>query len=390
MLHALRTYFIRLPRPCQCLRCRVGLAALLLLLALPMLPKEASAQDKYLPEPGTEARLETPPLGPNWLAQAEPPQLEIANEITGETVSDVSGRDTIYIGAYFVWVYDLDLTGGSYSTKAWLWFRYKNDTLKPLEYVAVFNAKEYSFSHPISKRVGEWNWVRVNCNALVRQKWDLKHFPFDKQVLRFRVGYAGRDQSNMVILPDTNSVYDPYNHVEGWDMEGFEVLVEPRTYDSDFGPPVLEDNSTTIDMFMARMKLQRRGGILFWKLFTGMYAAFLISWLSLFINPQAVDPRFGLSVGGLFASVGNKYIVDNIMPQSVSNSLVDSLHELTFMSVILCIAISVISLYFAARGETRLYKRIDRFSAIGMLVGFALLNAIMIYNAVFAAPPKFW
>jgi hypothetical protein len=40
-------------------------------------------------------------------------------------------------------------------------------------------------------------------------------------------------------------------------------------------------------------------------------------------HPDGIDSRFGLSVGSLFAVIGNKYIIDSSLPESTSFTLVD-------------------------------------------------------------------
>jgi hypothetical protein len=57
--------------------------------------------------------------------------------------------------------------------------------------------------------------------------------------------------------------------------------------------------------------IRRDAGGLFWKMFTGMYIAFLIAYVCFYIHPDGIDSRFGLSVGSLFAVIGNKYIIDS-------------------------------------------------------------------------------
>ena len=55
---------------------------------------------------------------------------------------------------------------------------------------------------------------------------------------------------------------------------------------------------------------------IFSKLFIGMYIAFLVSFVALFINVEYDEPRFGLPVGGLFATIANKYIIEGSLPHS--------------------------------------------------------------------------
>jgi hypothetical protein len=63
-----------------------------------------------------------------------------------------------------------------------------------------------------------------------------------------------------------------------------------------------------------------------------------------FIHADSIESRFGLSVGSLFAAVGNKYIIDSILPETSTFTLVDSLHALTFIGILVTIILSVYSL----------------------------------------------
>src|SRR6185295_12112975 len=68
--------------------------------------------------------------------------------------------------------------------------------------------------------------------------------------------------------------------------------------------------------------------------------------ISFSLHPWELEPRFGLPVGGLFAAVGNKYIIDSLLPESPEFSLVDTLHSLTFFGILSILAVSAISLKF--------------------------------------------
>jgi hypothetical protein len=62
-----------------------------------------------------------------------------------------------------------------------------------------------------------------------------------------------------------------------------------------------------------------------------------------FIKPFNIDPRFGLCVGGLFATIGNKYIIEGMVPSTNEVTMLDDLHNVTLVYIFLIITISVIS-----------------------------------------------
>ena len=104
--------------------------------------------------------------------------------------------------------------------------------------------------------------------------------------------------------------------------------------------PVLDQSSgcccnhhVIASAYRVRIVITRDALGLFWKMFLGMYAAFLIAFVCFFIHADNIDSRFGLSVGSLFAAIGNKYIIDSALPESTSFTLVDTLHGLTLLFI---------------------------------------------------------
>jgi hypothetical protein len=84
---------------------------------------------------------------------------------------------------------------------------------------------------------------------------------------------------------------------------------------------------------------------LFFKMFIGMYVAFLVAFIAMFIPVHMVEPRFGLPVGGLFAAIGNKYIIEGLLPPSSEFTLIDYLHSTSIISILLILAYSAVLLY---------------------------------------------
>mgnify|MGYP003694168743 CR=1 FL=1 len=78
-----------------------------------------------------------------------------------------------------------------------------------------------------------------------------------------------------------------------------------------FGDEELAKPHTEYSSFRIRLVVSREASGLFWKMFLGMYLAFLISYVCFYIHADGMDSRFGLTVGALFAVIGNKYIIDS-------------------------------------------------------------------------------
>lgn len=289
--------------------------------------------------------------------------------------------DTVLIGLYVNDIYDINLSQKCFSAQFWVWLNYRDSSLRAEETLEFPNAKELEEQLIYSEEKGGIRWASKRLTAVFKKDWDLRCFPFDVQKMVIEIEESDRDTSQLVYAPDIkNTKIDPRIGLSNWEIERFELVTSTRRYDTTYGDPTLTESSAYAHAELI-LYVRRRTLGLFFSLFTGMYVSFFISWLVFFIDPVEVDPRFGLSVGGLFAAVGNKYIVDSILPQSTTFTLVDKLHVLTYFFLLLCIVLSVASLRLWKSGMPEASARFDQRSWKVILIGYILANTWLIWLA---------
>lgn len=296
--------------------------------------------------------------------------------------------DTVKIGAYINDIYDIDLSAQSFSAEFWVWFNYSNPALHPQESMELLNAKSFDCPNVFTRSVQEKNmqWCEKKYIATLKKEWDIRNFPFDAQKMTIELEEGVMDTQSLVYLPDyENSKLDSSIQLGNWKIKSFEINSQSRPYQSNFGDPRLSETKSAYTHLDLNIHLQRKAWGLFFSLFTGMYVAFLISWIVFFIEPHYVDPRFGLSVGGLFASVGNKYIVDSELPQTTSFTLVDKLYIITYISLLMCIILSVVSLRLWGSGKKAQSKRFDTIARRVILGLYVLANVLIVWCAASGA-----
>jgi ABC-type proline/glycine betaine transport system permease subunit len=127
--------------------------------------------------------------------------------------------------------------------------------------------------------------------------------------------------------------------------------------------------------------IRRDASGLFWKMFLGMYIAFLIAYICFYIHADGMDSRFGLSVGSLFAVIGNKYIIDSALPETSSFTLVDTLHGLTLFFIFAVITSTAYSLKLVKQSKIKQARRFDMIAAQSLLLVYLLLNFWFIWQA---------
>lgn len=289
--------------------------------------------------------------------------------------------DTVKIGAFVNDLYDINLSEKSFSTEFWVWFNYRDSLLKPLESLEISNAKEIESSLDFMEIKDGVCWSGKKIHAIIKKDWDISRFPFDKQTLSIELEDSNNDLASMVYVPDeANTRLDENLKLSNWKIKGFSLKSDAKKYPTTYGDPSLSGSSAYPHASLS-LDIQRQSWGLFFSLFTGLYVAFFISSLVFFIDPIDVDPRFGLSVGGLFAAVGNKYIVDSILPQSTTFTLVDKLHILTYLFLLICIVFSVISLRIWKNGQEQRSARFDRRAYFSIVSLYVAINVLLIWLA---------
>lgn len=291
--------------------------------------------------------------------------------------------DTVTIGAYTISIHDIDFHNKEYTTRFWLWVLYNNnDKFDFPNQLDIPNAKDITKPEVISDTVGNRIWQLMKMKCIMKQNWKVKDFPFDKQRLVLHVENSIYDRNSLVFVPDQlGSTYDRELTLDGWRINDFRVTTSNSEYTTVFGDPNSDMLHSEYASFNIEIDIERNAWGLFMKIFIGMYIAFMISVLSFTTQPSELEPRFGLPVGGLFAAVGNKYIIDSILPESSAFTLVDSLHAATFLAIFATLLVSAVSLRFHDKGNVELCKKINYWGSRLVVTAFVVLNIVLIVFA---------
>jgi len=292
--------------------------------------------------------------------------------------------DTVKIGAYIFSVYDLDFPGKKVNVDFYLWYNAKRDSINMLEYLEVINATEYNKSGETTENRGEELYQTVRINSTIKAEWDVTHFPFDRQVVEIMIEDYDKDNSRLVMIADTiGSKIDKNVHIDGWNIKGFEVKVYDHIYETNYGDPDIPmDEFSAYSRAVISFTIEREGKGLFFKLFVGLFISVLISLLTFFINPLDLDPRFGLSVGAIFAAIASQYVISSTLPQNDRLTLVDILHDISFIYIFICILISTISLNYMKADKVKQSQNLDKYSLYIFASSYVILVLYFVNRAL--------
>jgi hypothetical protein len=291
----------------------------------------------------------------------------------------VTYPDTVSVGAYVISVHDINFHQKEYTIRFWLWMLYDNPSFDFAEQIDIPNAKDIEKPAPLMDVIDGQTWQLLKMKCTMKQNWKVDDFPFDKQHLLVRIENAIYDINRLVYKPDElSSTYDRELALDGWRISNFSVTTNVSEYTTVFGDPSSDQLHSDYASFNISMDIERDAWGLFAKIFIGMYIAFLISIISFSIHPSELEPRFGLPVGGLFAAVGNKYIIDSLLPESTTFTLVDTLHTITFFSILATLLVSAISLKFHDNGNAAASKRINTIGTWIVISLYLVVNIVLV------------
>jgi hypothetical protein len=289
--------------------------------------------------------------------------------------------DTVKAGVYIISVHDINFRDKEYTLRFWLWFIYDNPNFDFEKQLDLPNAKDIEIQQAIYDSLDGKKWVIMKMKATMKNSWNVHDFPFDQQRLKMHIENTLFDKRTLTFVPDTEgSSYDPQDAIDGWNVTDFTVSESSNDYLTGFGDD--SNKNQNFSSFDVGIGLTRAAWGLFFKIFLGMYIAFMIATISFTPHPSELEPRFGLPVGGLFAAVGNKYIIDSLLPESSSFTLVDTLHAITFIGIFAILLVSAFALKQHDAGRKERAEFINKRGATLVITSYVIANVVFIALAL--------
>lgn len=290
--------------------------------------------------------------------------------------------DTVRLGIYITSIHDIDFKQKEYSTNFWIWLKYKRKDFDFYNNLEVPQAKSVTKSFVTVDSSDGRIYMQMKLQCVMKDSWRIENFPFDRQNLRISFENSQYDSKDLIFVADTvGQHFDHRFTLRGWSIDSCVISTGTKIYETGFGDEELTKPRTEYSAFRTRLVIEREASGLFWKMFLGMYIAFLISYVCFYIHADGMDSRFGLGVGSLFAVIGNKYIIDSALPESSSFTLVDLLHGLTLFFILATIAANAYSLSLIKKDKVAKAYKFDTLASRIVLVAYVILNIWFIWKA---------
>jgi hypothetical protein len=302
--------------------------------------------------------------------------------------SDARASDPqkIELGVFVTSLHDLDTDKGNFSAELWVWSKAKMNLNFELPRVEItsFNSKyPHHFSidtkTPISN--GRLHSAR-KLGGTFLHNYDLKNFPFDRQVLKIHFEHTQEYADTWEFIADPQSGIDKSVSVEGWKIDSVKTHVSTKSYDSNFG---LTELNPSFSRVTVEIDMKREALLTFFKLTMGLVVAVVIALLASLLPPDNDDlfsSRVGLLGATLLAVVVNQQFADAKAGDTSSVTLIDSLHMLGSLAILTLFLCTLVSRFAHLNDNYRRYSRaFDRSASYLVSIVFFLLSAIWTFLA---------
>lgn len=206
------------------------------------------------------------------------------------------------------------------------------------------NSNWYYWGYDDDEKYKKYSY-EYNIKNTFYHKWNLREYPFDKQILEVNF-LSYRDTSFIELIP-SNSFPPSFNEEMDNLKDGYKVIsIKPKItyfetpYEAEFDPGTIRKEIGT--KLSYEIVVDRSGSYLFIKLFGGSFMAFLISWLAFFIPPKEFESRISINLGAIFGAIGNRYFVDSAMSSIQVITKADTISNLCILLLIFNIIIIII------------------------------------------------
>lgn len=273
-----------------------------------------------------------------------------------------SGKQQISIGIFVNKLEGISLTNNLVEIDFYLWFRFRDPTLRPQESFSLINGEVTNLSEIISKEVDGGYYASCRVQGEIHVQWNVSDFPLDNHQVAIQIESSELDSSKLIFEADLeNSTINEAAQGGGWIITPGEASVDEHSYNTNYGDPSISTtNRSLFSRFTYTVKLQRAGTSMFIKLFSGLVIAAAIAFLCFFICPSDVDPRFGLPVGAMFAAIASEFVVVSTLPDTPGLTMADELHIITFFFIFLSLIVSTVSLSLWNNNRKAESRRLDR------------------------------
>jgi hypothetical protein len=171
--------------------------------------------------------------------------------------------------------------------------------------------------------------------------------------------------------------------LNGWRISPLQLESLIYQYPTTFG---IEDSTKgTYSRLIVKIPIERNGLRLFLTVFLGFFISYVIIITLVMLDKDMLSNKISLIMTALFATVGNKHIIDNYFPTQTAFSLSDLIQVATFIIVAVGLINTVTVIKLVKNGRETFANRLDYLTFILIAPTYPIVIAAGVYLALTAS-----
>jgi hypothetical protein len=295
------------------------------------------------------------------------------------TIHTVGSPEKVYVGVYVKQIHGISLKDSMATVDFHVWFRWTDDSLKPLESFELVNGRIESKQNTYEANIKGVHYASCRVVATLHKLWDVSRYPLDGHVFSIEIEDNNLEADKFAYVPDEeNSGLSTHAEVAGWTLKPGNAIVTTNTDHTNYGDISLPSGrESSWSRFVFSIEVTRPGFGMFIKLFAGLFIATAIALEALRVPADHIDARLGLSVGAMFAAVASEYLVAAGLPESNGVTMAEKLHILSFAFIFISLAESIVAYKLTTQNKEKEAVRVDRFCFRAFSLGYVALAAFI-------------
>jgi len=286
----------------------------------------------------------------------------------------------VLVGMYINSIGEFSLRESAWTADFDIWFRWTGGEVRPGNNFEVANGEIDQREKKEAYVTGQEHYERYRVKARLTKFFDASRFPFSDQGLTIQMEDSTHEAERLRYVADEQgSGINRLGVLQSLKITKSLITVKLHSYGSRRGDPRFSPNTADVhSRFIYAMLVSPPSTVLYMKMFQALFASVAIAFIVFFIKPIHVDPRFGLGVGALFATVGNNIFVGTMLPPAERISLIGMVNAIGLATIFLTLVQSTISLYILdTMGQEKLRRFFDKVSFVAFLIGYAVVNLVL-------------
>ena len=213
----------------------------------------------------------------------------------------------------------------------------------------------------------------------IKNKFNLKTFPFDKQTVRIKIIDDFQRIPNTVLFESSLSYLSlsnikDNNDIPGWNIKSFDFNI--LNYQNPFF--MEDDYATGIELSMV---IERKHSYYLYKVILPIVLILSVCWLVVWIDPKELEARLTVTIVCLLSLIAYNFVIDSELPKLEYLTVLDWIILTSYIYAVIPNILSVVSFRLLKTNQL-LGNNIEKLSTrYGVLSYFLVILLIILINA---------